>query len=227
MVSEVLKIETPKEDSHISSLLLKTYMVHPLCERLKRPESKSALELGCRFPLSFFPLFHRFDFTEFHGVDQDTKEQAMSKFLAQNKRLQAAEPQNFYEIYRSVFKKFGADSQPVLQDQQAFEALFEPNLNWETDVFDYMKALPADKKFDFISMINLLHLLPNVDKMWELINLALDHLAPDGVLYFRVFKSKNYNIREFLDQVQERLDKGSLLFYQPKEGLQYFKLLYY
>ena len=224
MISEITRISSPQEDSHIGTLLFKTSAEHPLMLKLAAIENGSLLDLGCRFPALFFPLYHRFKFKEFWGVDLEMESEALEKFIGNNPKLKEAAPKDFYELYRLIYKQVGAAHQPIISDRELFYETFGEHLHLGTDIRDFFEEYP-DKKFDFVAMVNLLHVLPDYEAMLQCLSRAEALLKPDGIFYMRVYNGHHYDIRELMEHIAHRYDSGSLSYFEQDGVVQYFKFL--
>lgn len=226
MISEITRITSLQEDAHIGSLLFKTSGEHPLCQKIAAMENGSVLDLGCRFPALFFPLYHRFRFSEFWGVDLETESEAIEKFIGNNPKLKEAAPKDFYELYRFVYKQLGSNMLPVIDNREAFYEQFGEKLFLGTDIWDFFEQYKG-QEFDFVAMINLLHVLPDYASMLRCLSQAEAHLKSDGIFYMRVYNGHHYDIRELMEHITHRYDKGSLSYYEQEGVVQYFKFLMY
>lgn len=162
-----------------------------LFNRLNDIKDGSVLDVGFRYPIMFYALYHMFKFKKFEGVDRSAKNECLSKakeYEAKDEIInqKIKEANSFFDIYDALVAP-ELNQLPKLGEED-FNNLFYKNLHFETEIQGFLKNY-ENQKYDFINLSNVLHLLKgDIIDIYEVdivVSKCLNMLNPLGIMYIR------------------------------------------
>lgn len=193
--------EERKDNRSITAVgLLYEWRKKPILQKFLARNSLSALDIGCGLPENLFPLYHDFNFDFLECVDSLTEEEAIKNRIDVYKEIRDTNPKRIYDVYKHLdVKKADVKSRRKILSEADFTKIFKTN--FEMDFEDYS----TDRKYDFIILSNILHL---IEAKKEFFDKAKSLLKKSGMIYVRVnHKEKLIRQHTFTDRELSKMVK--------------------
>ncbi len=189
-------------------------------DRLMAANPQSVLDVGFRFGVDLYFMYHDFGFTRLKGIDAEPATTILGNSYS-----------SYFDLYTSEFGVPETITPPKINSKEKFEKQFD----FTTDQYlcEYIKATKDDPElFDFIICGNSLHFrrrdIKDINSVFSHVN---SRLAENGLFYIRVkeFPSekkqgRKCNFRSWKDAANEQFKDRQVVVFNnknEKEGLAY------